>query len=60
MTKEELKAIKDYLQNNDLTNSFGIFGRVYGMTTENIYGFLNKYDLKNKEPFKKLINWIKF
>lgn len=49
MTKEELKAIKDYLQNNDLTNNFGMFGRVYSMTTENIYDFLNKYNLKDKK-----------
>ena len=49
MTKEELKSLKEYLKNNDFINNFGMYGRLYSMTTENIYGFLNKYDLKNKK-----------
>ena len=49
MTKEEVKAIEKYLDDRSFTNYFGMFCRLYSMTTENIYGFLNKYDLKDKK-----------
>lgn len=50
MTKKELQDIKKYLEEgNTFTNNFGLYGRLYSMTTENIYGFLKKYNLKDKK-----------
>ena len=49
MEKCELEKIRDYLLDNaGFSNFFGDYGRIYNMTTENIYGFLKKYDLKGK------------
>ena len=50
MEKEYLKTVKDYIENNGhLDNDFGSFSKIYSMTTENIYGFLSNYDLKDKK-----------
>ena len=49
MTKEELKLLKEHLKDNSYANNFGMLCRVYSMTTENIYGFLNRYNLNNKK-----------
>lgn len=49
MEKEYLRQIINYINNlGTLCNNFGSFSKVYNMTTENIYGFLNNYDLKDK------------
>ena len=49
MTKVELEQLKELLKDRNLANNFGMFCRVYNMTTENIFGFLNNYDLKDKK-----------
>ena len=49
MTKVELEQLKELLKDRSFANNFGMFCRVYNMTTENIFGFLNSYDLKNKK-----------
>ena len=49
MTKKELEDVKKYLLSHKGFNyDFGNCSRMYNMTTENIYGFLNNYDLKGK------------
>lgn len=48
MTKKEIDDLKKYLENNTFTSYFGMFCKLYSMTTENIYGFLSKYDLRDK------------
>lgn len=49
MTKKELEKLKEYIKaNGSLSNNFGSYSKLYSMTTENIYGFLNRFDLKNK------------
>lgn len=49
MTKEQLDDVKRYLMiYKQLGNVFGNYSRLYTVTTENIYGFLSKYDLRNK------------
>ena len=49
MTKEYLLETKDYLEKyGSLGNYFRDFSKLYIMTTENINGFLSKYDLKDK------------
>ena len=50
MSKEELVKLKKYLEEgNSFTNYFGMFCRLYNMTTENIYEFLYNYDLRDKK-----------
>ena len=49
MTKVELEQIKELLKDRSFANNFGMFCRLYNMTTENIFGFLNNYDLKDKK-----------
>ena len=50
MTKVELEMIKQYLDHSkSFSNYFGLFCRLYSMTTENIYDFLKKYDLNGKK-----------
>ena len=49
MEKEKLIEVKNYLEKYKvLGNYFRNFSKMYIMTTENINGFLNKYDLKDK------------
>ena len=49
MTKEQLEDVKHYLLlNKQLSNCFGNYSRLYTVTTENIMGYLSKYDLKDK------------
>lgn len=49
MEMHYVKELTYFLDNNGkLSNSFGPFGKLYSMTTENIYGFLNNFDLKDK------------
>ena len=48
MDKAYLLKIRDYLEKHrSLGNDFGEYSKLYSMTTENIYGFLNKYDFYN-------------
>lgn len=49
MTKVELEQLKELLKDSSFANNFGMFCRVYNMTTENIFGFLNNYDLRDKK-----------
>lgn len=50
MDKEYLKQVKGYIEYTGcLNNTFGCFCKLYSMTTENIYGFLQNYDLKDKK-----------
>lgn len=50
MTKKEIEKIIDYISiNSGLSNEFRGYSKMYGMTTENISGFLNKHDLKDKK-----------
>ena len=50
MKKEYLEEIKQYIcSNGKLNTDFGSYSKIYSMTTENIAGFLNNYDLKNKK-----------
>lgn len=50
MTKKEIEKIIDYLSiKSGFSNNFMIYSKMYGMTTENISGFLNKHDLKDKK-----------
>lgn len=50
MTKSELDKIIEYINiKGFLPDNFANYSRLYSMTTENIYGFLNKYDLKDKK-----------
>lgn len=50
MTKSELDKIIEYISiKGYLSDNFTNYSRLYTMTTENIYGFLNKYDLRNKK-----------
>lgn len=45
-----LSLIKEYLDcTKKLDSTFGLYSRLYSMTTENIYGFLKNYDLKDKK-----------
>jgi len=49
MTKKELEDVKKYLlKHKEFSYDFGNYSRIYNMTTENISGFLNNYDLKDK------------
>ncbi|MBR3524061.1 MAG: DUF3419 family protein [Bacilli bacterium] len=49
MTKEYLEELKKYLlKNGKLDPDFGPYSKMYSMTTENIAGFLNNLDLKDK------------
>lgn len=49
MTKEYLKELKNYLlKYGKLDPEFGPYSKMYSMTTENISGFLNNLDLKDK------------
>ena len=50
MTKKEIEKIIDYLSIKGCFSSyFKGYAKMYAMTTENISGFINKYDLKNKK-----------
>lgn len=50
MKKEYLEEVKNYIHKNGKLNSeFCSYSKIYSMTTENIAGFLNNYDLKNKK-----------
>lgn len=49
MTKVELEQLKELLKDSSFANNFGMFCRVYNMTTENIFDFLNNYDLRDKK-----------
>lgn len=50
MYEEYIKQYKKYLETNGkLDNEFSLTSRLYSMTTENIYGFLKNYDLRNKK-----------
>ena len=50
MTKKEIERIIDYLSIKGCFSSyFKGYAKMYSMTTENISGFLNKHDLKNKK-----------
>lgn len=47
--EEYLKQVINYINNcGELCDNFGSFSKIYSMTTENIYGFLKNYDLKDK------------
>lgn len=49
MEIEYLEQLKAYIiTNRKLSSDFGKFSKIYNMTTENIYGFLKNYDLKDK------------
>ena len=49
MTEKEIGKIIDYLSiKGCFNNSFKGYAKMYAMTTENISGFLNKHDLKDK------------
>ena len=49
MTKKELEEVKKHLiKSKSLNYDFGSYSKIYNMTTENIFGFLNHYDLKGK------------
>lgn len=50
MTKKEIEKIVDYLSIKGCFSSyFNGYSKMYAMTTENISGFLNKHDLKDKK-----------
>ena len=50
MDNNYIKQLKVFISTTGkLDNSFGSFGKIYSMTTENIYGFLNNLDLKDKD-----------
>lgn len=50
MEKRDLERLLEYLNaRGHLINDFTSYSKVYNMTTENISGFLNKYDLKGKK-----------
>lgn len=50
MNKEYLISAKKHLEKyGHLNPDFGTYSKIYSMTTENIYGFLKNYDLKNKK-----------
>ena len=50
MTKSEIQRIIEYVNIKGFLNSdFKGYSRIYRLTTENISGFLNKYDLKDKK-----------
>ncbi|MBQ9019348.1 MAG: DUF3419 family protein [Bacilli bacterium] len=50
MTKKELQKLIEYTSiSGGLNNNFCNYSKLYSMTTENIYGFLSKYNLKNKK-----------
>lgn len=50
MEKEYLEQVKEYLKSmGHLSSDFGKFNKMYSMTTENIYGFLKNYNLKDKK-----------
>lgn len=50
MDKKEIDKIIDYLSIKGCFSSyFKGYAKMYAMTTENISGFINKYDLKNKK-----------
>lgn len=50
MTKKELEDVKRFLlKTKNFRYDFGNYSKMYSMTTENIAGFLNNYDLKNKK-----------
>lgn len=50
MTKKEIEKIIDYLSIKGCFSScFNGYSKMYSMTTENISGFLNKHDLKDKK-----------
>ena len=50
MTEKEIGKIIDYLSiKGCFNNSFKGYAKMYAMTTENISGFLNKHDLKDKK-----------
>ena len=50
MTTEYLEQVKNYINNaGTLSDNFGRFSKLYNMTTENSYGFLKNYDLRDKK-----------
>lgn len=50
MDNNYIKQLKVFISTTGkLDNSSGPFGKIYSMTTENIYGFLNNLDLKDKD-----------
>lgn len=50
MNKEYLLNLKNYLKKyGHLDSNFGPYSKMYSMTTENIYGFLKNYNLKDKK-----------
>lgn len=50
MNKKEVQKLIEYVNIKGFLNSdFKGYSRMYRMTTENISGFLNKYDLKDKK-----------
>ena len=49
MTKKEITKLIEYINiKGHLNNDFSNYSKLYNMTTENIYGFLKKYDLRGK------------
>ena len=49
MTKKEIEKIIEYLNiKGTFSGNFKGYSLLYSMTTENISGFLNQYDLRNK------------
>ena len=49
MTKKEIDKVIEYLNSvGTLSSNFKGYSLLYSMTTENISGFINKYDLRNK------------
>lgn len=50
MTNKEVEKLVEYLNiKGYLNNNFNGYSRLYSMTTENIFGFLSKYDFKDKK-----------
>ena len=50
MDKKEIEKIIDYISiKGCLSSNFKGYSKMYAMTTENISGFLNKHDLKDKK-----------
>lgn len=50
MTKKEVEKLIEYINIKGFLNcDFKGYSRMYRMTTENISGFLNKFDLRNKK-----------
>ena len=54
MDKEHLLNLKNRLDNNGYLcgDTFSNLSKIYNMTTENIYGFLKDFDLKDKSVLR--------